>query len=70
MTTGHHTETAFEEVIETHLLAHGYIPVDRTGFDRARVIFPETVLALSARLNPRSWPSRQYRMTAPPRTSL
>ena len=37
-------ESAFETVIESHLLANGYVTVDRDGFDRERAIFPETVL--------------------------
>ena len=39
-----HTESAFETVIETHLLTNGYVAVDRAGFDRERAIFPATVL--------------------------
>ena len=39
------TETAFETVIETHLLANGYVSVAGGGFDRERAIFPDTVLA-------------------------
>lgn len=39
------SEAAFETVIEAHLLQNGYTPVAREGFDRARAIFPETVLA-------------------------
>ncbi len=38
-------EAAFETVIELHLLASGYVPVNRDGFDRERAIFPETILA-------------------------
>jgi len=50
-----HTEAAFETVIETHLLAHGYISVDRAGFDRERAIFPDTVLAFIRETQPREW---------------
>jgi type I restriction enzyme, R subunit len=39
-----HSEAAFETVIEGHLLANGYVTVNRDGFDRERAIFPETVL--------------------------
>jgi type I restriction enzyme, R subunit len=49
------SEAAFETVIETHLLAHGYISVDRAGFDRERAIFPETVLAFLRETQPREW---------------
>jgi type I restriction enzyme R subunit len=41
---GQHREQAFEIVIEAHLLANGYVQLDREGFDRERAIFPETVL--------------------------
>jgi type I restriction enzyme R subunit len=39
MSNARHTESAFESVIEAHLLAHGYDLVDRE-----RAIFPEVVL--------------------------
>ncbi len=55
MTTSRHTEAAFETVIEAHLLAHGYIPIDRAEFDRERAIFPETVLAFIRETQPREW---------------
>jgi len=48
-------EAAFETVIELHLLASGYVPVDRDGFDRERAIFPETVLAFIRDTQPREW---------------
>jgi type I restriction enzyme R subunit len=38
-------ETALQTVVEPHLLAHGYIAVDRTGFDHQRAIFTEAVRA-------------------------
>jgi type I restriction enzyme R subunit len=50
-----HTETAFETVIEAHLLAHGYSPLARDGFDRERAIFPETVLAFIRETQPSEW---------------
>lgn len=53
--TGRHSEAAFETVIETHLLAHGYVPINRAGFDRERAIFPETVLAFIRETQPREW---------------
>ncbi|MFZ1237884.1 MAG: DEAD/DEAH box helicase family protein [Anaerolineae bacterium] len=49
------SEAAFETVIETHLLAHGYVPADRAGFDRARAIFPATVLAFIRETQPKEW---------------
>ena len=45
-------EKAFETVIEAHLLANGYVAVDRDGFDRERAIFPETVLAFVRETQP------------------
>src|SRR5215831_538447 len=50
-----HSEAAFETVIETHLLANGYVAVDRAGFDRERAIFPETVLAFIRATQPKEW---------------
>ena len=40
-----HSKSAFETVIEAHLLQDGYVSLDREGFDRERATFPETVLA-------------------------
>ncbi len=48
-------ERAFEAVIETHLLANGYVAVDRDGFDRERGIFPKTVLAFVQETQPQEW---------------
>ncbi len=39
-----HSEAAFETVIESHLLANGYVNIDRDGFDRGFAVFPEVVL--------------------------
>jgi len=33
-----HTEKAFENAIEAHLLAHGYLKCDPATFDRARML--------------------------------
>ena len=49
------SETAFETVIETHLLAHGYVTVSPAGFDRARAIFPQMVLAFIRDTQPKEW---------------
>jgi len=40
-----HSETAFETVIEAHLLANGYVTVNRNGFDRTPAVFSAPVLA-------------------------
>src|SRR5712692_9084884 len=50
-----HSEAAFETVIETYLLANGYVAVDRGSFDRERAIFPETVLAFIRATQPKEW---------------
>ena len=50
-----HSETAFETVIEAHLLANGYVPVDRDGFDRGRSIFPGVVLGFIRETQPKEW---------------
>jgi type I restriction enzyme, R subunit len=48
-------ELAFESVIESHLLTHGYQPVDKSGYDKARAIFPQTVLAFIRTTQPTAW---------------
>ena len=55
MIESRHTESAFESVIEEHLLQNGYVVEDRGGFDRERAIFPETVLALIHATQPKEW---------------
>ncbi len=53
MSQARHSEAAFETVIETNLLANGYVAVNRDGFDRERAIFPETVLAFIRETQPK-----------------
>ena len=53
--TPRHSETAFESVIEAHLLQNGYVPVAREGFDRERAIFPEIVLAFIRKTQKKEW---------------
>jgi type I restriction enzyme R subunit len=50
-----HSESAFEAVIEQHLLANGYVSVPREGFDRERAIFPEEVLGFIRATQPAEW---------------
>jgi type I restriction enzyme R subunit len=50
-----HTEAAFETVIESHLLASGYVAVDRNGFDQERGIFPANVLEFVRETQPKEW---------------
>ena len=49
------SETAFETVIEAHLLANGYVSVATGGFDRDRAIFPDTVLAFIRETQSKEW---------------
>ena len=49
------SEAAFETVIETHLLAQGYVGIAPESFDRERAIFPETVLAFIRETQPKEW---------------
>ena len=49
------SETAFETVLEAHLLLNGYVSIKREGFDRGRAIFPETVLAFLRETQPKAW---------------
>ncbi len=55
MNAPRHSEAAFETVIETHLLQHGYVSVAREGFDRERAIFPATVLAFIRETQAKEW---------------
>jgi type I restriction enzyme R subunit len=55
MTTPRTNEAAFETVIESHLLANGYTRIAEAGFDRARAIFPETVLDFIRETQPKEW---------------
>jgi type I restriction enzyme, R subunit len=49
------SETAFETVIEDHLLANDYVPVDRVGFDRERAIFADVVIGFIRETQPNEW---------------
>lgn len=49
------SESAFETVIESHLLANGYVRVDQDGFDRERAIFPAVVLGFIRETQPKEW---------------
>lgn len=49
-----HTETAFETVIEQHLLAYGYLRIE-SRFDPARAIFPDEVCAFIQATQPAEW---------------
>ena len=55
MITSRHSESAFETVIEEHLLQNGYVSIAGDGFDRDRAIFPDTVLAFIRETQPVQW---------------
>lgn len=55
MSTETRSERAFETVIEAHLLANGYVSLDRAGYDKERAIFPATVLAFIRQTQPKEW---------------
>lgn len=50
-----HSETAFETVIEKHLLDNGYVIVVPERFDRERAIFPEVVLDFIRETQRKEW---------------
>ena len=50
-----HTETAFEQVIETHLLHHGYRKLANKEFDTDRALFPKTAIAFIQKTQPKEW---------------
>ena len=49
------SESAFESVIEAHLLGNGYVSIPGRGFDRERAVFPETVLGFIRETQPKEW---------------
>ncbi len=55
MTETRHRESAFETVIEKHLLDTGYISIPKESFDRERAIFPDVVLAFIQKTQPIEW---------------
>jgi type I restriction enzyme R subunit len=55
MNTERHSEFAFETVIEAHLLANGYAPLDRDGFDCERAIFPDVLLGFVRETQSGEW---------------
>ncbi|GAB3350615.1 type I restriction endonuclease subunit R [Lysobacter tyrosinilyticus] len=55
MSSPRHSETAFETVIEHHLLGHGYVAVSRDAFDGERAIFPAVVLDFIRNTQPKEW---------------
>ena len=54
LTSARHSEAAFEDVIEEHLLQHGYHTVTAL-FDKARAIFPDEIIAFIQETQPDEW---------------
>jgi type I restriction enzyme R subunit len=55
MSETRHSESAFETVIEAHLLNHDYVYLGRDGFDRERAIFPQTILTFINETQEKEW---------------
>ena len=55
MSEARHSESAFETVIEAHLLQKGYASVAACSFDSERAVFPETVLDFVQKTQPTEW---------------
>ena len=49
-----HSETAFESVIENHLLQNGYISI-KSKFDQTNAIFPEEIITFIRSSQPQEW---------------
>lgn len=49
------SEAAFETVIEAHLHDNGYQTIDKNSFDKARAIFPQSVIAFIHTTQPKEW---------------
>ena len=54
MTIHRHSETAFEQVVENHVLQNGYIKVS-SSFDRARAIFPDEAINFIRTTQQKEW---------------
>ncbi len=54
ITPERHSEAAFEQVVEDHLLAHGYVTVT-SRFDRPRAIFSGEAIAFIRATQPKEW---------------
>ena len=55
MKAASHTETAFEDVIESHLLANGYTPLASRQFDTEKALFPKTAIRFIQQTQPKEW---------------
>lgn len=54
----YHSEAAFEQIIESYLLDHGYAKII-SSFDPARAIFPEEIIAFIQQTQPKEWAKLQ-----------
>ena len=50
-----HTETAFEEAIENHLIAHGYERGNPADFDRKRCLDPTVLIPFLQQTQAKTW---------------
>lgn len=50
-----HTETAFEAVIEAHLLDNGYTALPNKKFDTEKALFPDTAIRFIQQTQPKEW---------------
>lgn len=50
-----HTETAFEQVIEAHLLANGYSTLASKQYDPEKALFPDTAIQFIQQTQPKEW---------------
>ena len=48
-------EKQFEDLIEEHLLAHGWQTVPRDEYDKARALFPKVALNFIRETHPKKW---------------
>jgi type I restriction enzyme R subunit len=53
--TSTYSEAAFEAALEQTLLADGYLPQPRDGYDRERALFPAAVLNFIQTTQPQTW---------------
>lgn len=53
--SAYYTESAFETVIETHLLGKGYQQIAESNYDKDRAIFPQTILTFIQQTQPKEW---------------
>ena len=50
-----HTETAFEDVIEAHLLANGYTALASKHYDTEKALFPDIAIRFIQQTQPKEW---------------